>query len=252
MTPVDRQLIYRTVGFLEYATALRMLDELVVKADAEEREALDELVGKRAEFRVYSGLHRRAAAAAAVDPRGTNYERKGLAWVAALARAELGGMLASLTPVAGPFDVLAADWDREAYGELLLDGALTHYAALASDPRARAVAMQAPDSELLAYIRRLSVARQMLHAALRIESDRLTPAQVESTAGYDRDLYALQQLYARHLYGYLQAKNRDSYESTTSVREKTVWQGCTYMIDGALRELKTGTATAESLPLPKR
>src|SRR5262245_13893322 len=102
LTPADKSLILRVVGFLEYGMALRQLDEFVQRAYADELKAADELVGSREEFKVYPILRGRLAqGAAAVAPAASSAadgsSRKGLAWVIALARVEMGGILATFS-----------------------------------------------------------------------------------------------------------------------------------------------------------
>jgi hypothetical protein len=168
----------RVVGFGEYTRALQRLDKLVEDSTPEELSAYDELVKARDDLAVYANLSRRfqqAPSSLAEPPRDASdkFERRGLAWVMALARVEVGATLAAFTDVKRPFEAIAGKgYDREAYGEMLLDGLRTHYLATAADDRARTIIKRKPDAQTLNYVRRLDlvIAFQQAVAAL------LTPA----------------------------------------------------------------------------
>lgn len=84
---------------------------------------------------------------------------------------EAGAILGTFTTLPSPFEVVGpTKWEMAAYRELLMDGAQTHYWAIANDPNAPSSNtatdfLRAPGPEMLAYIRRLNLARSMLNAA---------------------------------------------------------------------------------------
>jgi hypothetical protein len=164
-------MVARLVGFWEYMLALKHSDELVKQSTAEELELYDKLVRDRNEFAVYTNLSRKedrgigSSLIADTEPGDTS-ERRGLAWVTALARVELGAMLAAFTDISTPFEVYpSTPFDRDAYQDLILDGARSHYWALNNDSRFRKVVRGTPDKEMLAYLRRLGMTRKMVSAA---------------------------------------------------------------------------------------
>lgn len=253
LTPTDRTLVDRTVGSLEYGSALRLFDNLLQQVNKEELAAIDAIVAERPEFGVYSGLSVRAGSPGNVlvlggAPVNSAQQRRGFAWIIALARLELGGILATFTPARGPFDVVGTTpYDLEAYGELLLDGAQAHYQALASDPNVVRVARKIPDREVLSYIRRISVARQMLHAAMRANANRLTPPQLDTLYNQDRELSYWQEGYKSNVSAYLAANNYTKSTSSSTTMNREIWHGCGIMINGALNELRAGTATSQAI-----
>lgn len=150
-----------------------MFDQLVRQTDEAERKVIDEIIRDRDEFAVYVDLSSRfgVMSAASEQPATSTdtSERRGLAWVMALARVEVGAMLAGFTKVHSPFSVVGpTEHESSAYRELLTDGMRTHYLALARDPKLRQIVAESatkPGSETLAYVRRISVAREFLNAA---------------------------------------------------------------------------------------
>lgn len=241
----------RTVGALEYGSALRLFDTLLQQATKEELAAMDAIVSERPEFGMHSGMSVALGGQASALALGGNpgTERRGFAWVVALARLELGGILATFTPARGPFEVVGGTpFDFPAYGELLLDGAEAHVQAMATDSNLKRVARKVPDREVLAYIRRISVARHMLQAAMRANANRLTPPQLEILYNQDRELAYLQDDFKDNVTSYLAASNYDKTKTNVlSGQARETWLGCGIMINGALNELKAGTATSRAL-----
>lgn len=236
--------------------ALRLFDSLLTQATPEEFQAINEIVSERDEFTVYSGLSRRSLGTArgfsvADDPAGKNFERRGVVWITALARVELGSILAALTPVARPFDLTGpSEIERAAYAELLLDGAQSHYAALSTDENLALVARRAPGTEMLRYIRRLSLVRHMLDAGARAVGAQMTPTQLAVVAGADRDLASMQSQFERAVQTYIDRENYSNTVQTRGVARKSPdWIGCTFMIRGAMKELKAGTARVYDAPV---
>jgi hypothetical protein len=112
----------------------------------------------------------------------------------ALARVELGAMLAGFTSHAEPFLSLVPTTYRQervktrpfgtaAYGELLLDGLRTHYWSIVrSELIPNYYKTGVPENHLLTFGRRAIVGRQFVRAALKFsgvgnEGENLPPAQ---------------------------------------------------------------------------
>ena len=107
----------------------------------------------------------------------------------ALARVELGAILATFDAHPEPFSVAgpsAFEWD--AYRDLLLDDAEAHFWSLSQDPALERIAELRPGQEILAYIRRLTVALHLLHAAAQARRDTLTGVQFAELVEQDKQL----------------------------------------------------------------
>ena len=152
MTPTDASGVARVVGFYEYANALNNFDTLVNQLDDDELAAIDEIVAERDEYTVFV-----TAPMAEPQDQQAGGERRGFAWVMALARLELASMLATLTNTPAPFQaVKPTKLEFDAYVQLLLEGARAHYEALARDPILERVTKMSPaEPTVLAYARRL-------------------------------------------------------------------------------------------------
>jgi hypothetical protein len=195
VSPDDSRMVRRLVGFLEYRHALMNLDSLVRMSAANELDVYDQLVKDRREFVVYTNLSRRVerGPSSLSEPRvpGDNFERRGLRWITALARVELGAMLAAFTDVPNAFEAIAApQFDGQEYQNLLLDGIRSHYWALQNDPALLRVKGGADvGTETLAYSRRTRLAGQMLLAAGK--SGKYSPAQYQEIESWRTRLGAL-------------------------------------------------------------
>ena len=100
----------RLVGFLEYQMALKHLETLLGMTTPAEQEAINEMVADDDRFAIHSAISRQYDEIAQTsvltlslpkteDPRAKGeYERRGLTWVMALARLELGAMVAARIP----------------------------------------------------------------------------------------------------------------------------------------------------------
>ncbi|HZN32463.1 MAG TPA: hypothetical protein VFB80_01545 [Pirellulaceae bacterium] len=191
LPPADPNRIYRVVGFMEYSKALESLDALAALATNYELAAIDEIVKSEPEFTIYTNLARRlerGRSNLAEKPAGENddFARKGFRWVTALARVEVGAMLAGFSSHPQPFAAVAGTgYDLAEYKELLLDGAKMHFWALTNDPGFTAIMRKFnPSGTTLAYLRRLNVASAFVSALVASAGREFNPAQVQEVKLY--------------------------------------------------------------------
>lgn len=242
----DSNQVFRLVGFLEYGTALRYLDQLVSISTPQELQAMDELVAERDEFTIYTNLSRQlqrgpSTLAGAVQDQD-NFARSGLSWVMALARVEVGSMLAAFTSVERPFAVVSpSPYDIQPYRELLLDGARMHYWALTQDPNLQSVTrMHAARPEVLSYSRRLVLASALLRAAAEAGFGQFSPPQYQEMANWKQNLDSLQAGFVLKVQSYLATP-----ETFSSSRSRVYTNACLALTRGAEREIAAGTASIE-------
>jgi hypothetical protein len=157
--------------------------------------AIDEIIKSEPEFTVFTNLSRRleqGRSSLAEKPNGPNddFSRKGFRWVTALARVEVGAMLAGFTDHPNPFAaVVGKGYDIAEFKEMLLDGAKLHFWALANDPDFVEITKAfKPDGQTLTYVRRLNVATAFVYAAGGLTGLELNPVQKEEVATYAKNL----------------------------------------------------------------
>ncbi len=240
-------MVLRLVGYYEYGNALNLLDELVASCSTEELEAIDRLVAERDEFTVYTDLGRRLQrgpsslipAASPTDKRG----QRGLAWVMGLARIELAAMLAGFTSVPQPFEMLGpTPFDANAYRSLLHDGALSHYWSLVNDPMLEPVSRMSPlQVQVLAYSRRLVIARGLLRATMKAHRGEYNPIQLREISAWKEGLDALQAGFIAKIELFLQDAQQQKVSQTSDQGEYV--KACIYLLKAEQRELQAGRAT---------
>ncbi len=206
------------VGYIEYANALYHFERLIELATPAELRTIDDIIGQDDRFVVHSNLSSQfdnldPASTLQLprpmrDPRAAQpNERRGLQWIMALARVELGAMRAGHTgelanPIRrleyakrygtegpvwgyhGPFD----RWpprvpERDAFLEILFDGARQHYYEsrteyqIAARTRAETEVFGAGRLRLFQLERKLRIAIEMLEAFRNLSFASLSPAQ---------------------------------------------------------------------------
>ena len=220
LTPEDKSLIYRVVGYFEYGTALRYLDEFVKRATNEELQAANEWVIEQPEFTVYTNLSRRVRSAPSnLGPESKDDRRTGLAWVTALARVELGGILATFSSHDSPYELVGpTEFDMAAYRELLMDASQTHVWALVNDRELERAASGVPDTKMLAYLRRVGLMRMLLSAAARANANDLSRDQMQELVAQDTQIKNQQDRFGVTIASYLRAMNAKG----ASTNSKTV------------------------------
>lgn len=202
------------VGYLEYLAALYHFEQLLAVATPAEQQAIDKMIGDDDRFVIYSNLSRKydnvdpnttlRLASPTNDPRAEEpYERRGLAWVMALARVEVGAMRAGqtgeslsevrradyalrtgkpelLTDFAGPFEKFPPTaLERSAFLDILWDGAREHYYQFREVPaEGRQVIRRWPTRrELMQLERKLALAIEMVASFKHYAGGMLVPAQ---------------------------------------------------------------------------
>lgn len=193
----DQTVLPRLVGFYEYVKAIDLLGELVRSSTPEEITVYNEIIAKHAELNIYTNLSR------LVEQKGSSlseqsattdddFRRRGLDWMIALAKVELGAMVASYTDNPFPFAaVKPSKFEETAYAELLLDGARYHYWTLTKDPLFRQVAQRSafqPTGETVAYVRRLTLSRLFLIAAIDYRGRSWTEDQLMEATKWKNEL----------------------------------------------------------------
>ena len=168
-------------------------------------------------------------------------------WVVALARIEAGAILATFTTLPSPFEIVGpSQWEMPAYKELLMDGAQTHFLALANDVNVGAVATKLPGTETLAYIRRLNLARAMLNAAARSNAQELSLSEWLQLEAQDRQLLAMRNRLSLKVSRYVATLNSTSVNKTMTEQQRTNVAACILQLAGEQRELAAGTAKVQT------
>lgn len=195
----DSTHVLRLVGFVEYSASLGMLDQFLSVANDEELRIADEIVTERPEFAIYTNLSKKwqGANSFLAEPTSTdneNYRQQGLKWVTALARVEVGAMLAGFTSVPAPFAVKGpTKYDLDAYQEILLDGYRSLYWTIAADQTLGNYANSPiPTSMLLIEGRRIALARAFGTAVINLIKPKLSPVQIAELLSWDQLLQRLE------------------------------------------------------------
>jgi hypothetical protein len=193
----ESETLLRLVGFLEYAQALSRFDQLLSTASLNELAAMDELVKSQDQYMVYVNLSRAFPQTATTGFPERNqlvndrFERRGLTWVIALARLELGAMLAAFSPRAESFQrVPPTGYERRAYDELLVDAMRCHLWGLQSDPlfneRELREAAKKNDQVTMLYDRRTRLALKLIDAVRQRTGMRISRDQLEELRQYEQ------------------------------------------------------------------
>lgn len=246
----DARNVNRIVGYNEYRKALEYLHTLVLDSTDQELQEINEFVKEFDEFALYTNLSRQlqlgpSTLAERAQKADDTFERRGLDWVMALARVELGAMLAGFTEQPQPFlSVQPTKFEVQAYQELLADGLRTHYYALSRDPAVELFTRgKASDTQSLAYGRRIHVALAMMESLLQLNGGEFNQQQLAETSQWKQNLDSSQSqviglLVARFFAA--QGDERESYEAQVA--------GCPALQAGVRRESLNGTATLRPQP----
>lgn len=259
LAPADRTLIFRLVGFYEYIKALQHFSALIGMCDESELKVIDEIIGEKDEFTVYTHLSRRLQRRPSTlseigrtlsktgQPQEDRFARRGLAWVMALARVEIGAMFAGFTNIRSPFEwVQPTQLEMSAYRKLLEDGMRTHYWSLANDPAFRKIVRDTPDHKTVAYVRRLTLARAFLEAAGKAGTAQLTPPQVVELRKWHSDLDTARVALIASIQAYLKSVQATSSNTTSKSSKFKEAFACSRQLEAEKYELARGMATITS------
>ncbi len=180
--------------------ALGRFEALLKSATPAELAAMDKLVQSQDAFSIYVNLSRKfpqtATTRFVVLPREADdrFLRRGLPWVIALARVELGAMLSGFSKRMDGFQrVGPSSYDAKAYEALLIDSMHLHLWGLQADPlsNARHLRKAALGNEPLAllYERRIRLALKFLYAVREWTGSRMAPAQRDELKQYEEKLH---------------------------------------------------------------
>jgi hypothetical protein len=222
----------RVVGYLEYFEAVQRFDKLVSLCNRQELAAIDALLGRHDEFAIYTNLSRKFEKSAGplselpLRPED-RFERRGLKWMIALAKVELGGVLAGFTNLKRPFEVFpATNFDRDEVAELLLDGTRTHYHVLKNDPKLAVILKRkSPDTELLGYARSLVLAQAFSQAAQRAWNGRLDEGQKAELKGWQTAIQEWQKRMQLNVDEFLALASNERLVACRGACQKMVFRG---------------------------
>ena len=215
--PQDPRLVYRIVGFFEYGKSLELLDKFVGEASMPEMNIAEEIIQSQDAFRLRTNLSSKIEQLSPLseqsnNPRG-DFSRHGLEWMLALARVEIGAMLAAFTSHAEPFLSVAPTTVRtekervnsrpfgtDAFGELLMDGLRTHYwSVVREDVVNNYFKSGVPENHLLTYGRRAILGQQFVRAVSKFaglggDGSKLLPVQQEQLQAWDQTFQKVQRM----------------------------------------------------------
>lgn len=210
------------------------------------------IVGEQEQFAIQTYLSRKLQGTTFLKERprtdGDSFRRHGLPWVTALARVELGAMLAGFTSQPKPFQaVKPTAFDLEEYRELLVDGQRTHFWSLKHDPVIRNYFKYGiPENHIITYGRRASVARHFLQAVRDYYQNELLAIQQNELKAQEVQINRLQLAF---LYCLTQKSARSE---TTSLKEHL--SACPPLLEAAERELGVvdrGTIAQDTITSPR-
>lgn len=232
LAPEDYSLMYRLVGYYEYIKALENFDRLLAMCSPTEIDVIDELVKERDEFAVYTNLSRRLQRAQSTlterpQKPDDSFERRGFAWVVALARTEVAAIIGGFTHMPAPFEsVRPTKYEMAAYRELLQDGARTHYWALVNDPALKKLLRAVPDHRTVAYVRRLTVALEFLHAAAKVDANHYTQIQFAELKKWNNDLEEVRLSLLANIQSFLSGGSYQTASSKTEEQQFETFSNC--------------------------
>lgn len=239
---------FRIVGSHEYLSALSNLIPLTNGSTAEELEVYNSIVAQQDEFSFFSGVVLAAANNQEYrkDKKGPllteGFRRRGLAWLMALARVELGATLSMYGKVPSSFDVMAPDgFGRSEYFNLLVNDVAVHVNALKTDPLLlkKSGKKAGADSETAAYWRRLKIVNDMLLSARTAENGKFLESANFYLAAVNR--------FAKLLERNARLATKDSVETSTSFEDssRTTSSTTTTPVRGTVRAVSPITRACQ-------
>ncbi len=237
-------MIKRIVGYLEYTNFLTLMADLLDNTSEVELDALDRYVRGRKEYSIMTNLAsgNEAGPTTLAAPKGGPVRRQGLDWMLALARTELGSMLAGFSPTPRPFEAVGvSDFDMKAYKSLLLDGVRSHYWALIKDPDLASILATTEMSRVLSYSRRLVVVRAMIRALMKSSRNDLSNLQMKELSSWFESLDRLQGQLTVAIRNYMR-ESVNSHTSTRTTHSKFMGPWCISILNAEKREIAAGKA----------
>ena len=251
ISELDARLAMRIVGFLEYGRALELLDDLARRCTVDELEVIDGIIRDREEYTVFPLAARvptnhRQASPSAEPEEDSDGGGRGLSWVTALARVELGAMLGGFTGHRTPYETVRPDWhDFDECLMLLVEGANAHHDQMNGDANLKRVTRSQRDIvPTLAYSRRASIARSMLGSAMRYGDAYYAPNEARQLGDWRKDLDQLHVL----LLGKIQRFLNSQVSRTSETVSREFVDACGRQLAAERREMEAGTATVTNYP----
>ncbi len=123
----NESIIPRIVGFYEYHNALKLFDRLASISTVEEMKVYDNVLNSKPEFGIYVGRPSTAKPKGDQVIFGQAFKQNGLGWMTALARVEIGAMVAAFSERENPFkDVAPTRYGAAEFNHLLAEGWESH------------------------------------------------------------------------------------------------------------------------------
>ena len=245
ISPLDPAYLFRIVGHFEYSHFIEHFEKLTKLSSKQELEQIDEYIKSRDEFAVYINLSRQSKCGPSIlddKPQNTNdkFERRGLAWITALARIELAAMQTGFSDSGNAFktDQLAGE-ELESYGTLLLDAIRSHYCGIGSQTdfwkTAPSELAELPYlKRALANARRIYVTLAMMNTYKQFHG-RHNDAQRQLLLKWESDLSLTLMRLMKFFDGLMQSQvfiKKEDYQ--------TFIKGCAFMKSGMEQDLKNG------------
>lgn len=246
--PMNPQVINQVVGYLEYGMALGLLDNLLNIATAEELAVMEAIIKDHEEFTVHTNLSRLVETQPSTlsepgSKPNDNFARRGLAWITALARSELGAITANFTESPEPFESYwPSRYERLAYEEILEDSMRTHYWALRND---RLLPMMrknfTPETQGIAYARRVIVTLELLQSIRRLKGEQYSFSQQAELDSWEMQLASLK---SHLLYNVLGVRNPMTFVSEVSNKVEFFAPNC--VVAAMKNDIRNGVETKVS------
>lgn len=162
----------------------------------------------------------------------------------ALARVEFASILAAFTETPDPYvSVRPTAYELPAYKELLLDAAAMHYWGLARDPGVKQVRKISPaNPAVLAYSRRMGMARKMVGGLAKASAGDLYPVQYRELGSWGKNLGQLHVSVLMMIRDYLTTTVKRSESSRTSDINREFVRACTRQLEMEREQLLDGRA----------
>jgi hypothetical protein len=249
--------VKRVVGYTEYGAALARFDRLLEIVTPGELEAIEKLVQGRDELAVYSNLSRRLEQKPGIlsersERSGDNYERRGLKWMMALARVELGAILAAFTENQDPFQMVRpSKYELPEYTEILEDSMRAHYWALRNDPVVKNLRSGlTSDTQAIAYARRVAVAIEFIRAVRTLRGQEYSVNQRNELDKWQLELTELERSILYDVLG-IHPSQTHSVTSSDPNKKSVIDRACQCINQELTADLQRGQARLTPIPDPQ-